>query len=223
MDSQFDTPSRLPEHLLQFVISEAIRDNANYPSPSPTMISSLSSHTVLLVDGYNIIGAWPKLRKLARQDAMDLARLKLIEYLASYVAYRGYQTLAVFDAYTQLTPAKQEVSPSGIELYYTSYGETADTVIERTCAQLRWEDCRVRVATSDRAEQLVVSGYDAEWLSAKQLWDEIKQTQEQIKGIKLRPSAVKVERGIHGHLDATTFDLLNSWRKTGIDPRYQNT
>ncbi|MFS8802619.1 NYN domain-containing protein, partial [Synechococcus sp. R60.2] len=49
-----------------------------------------SSPTFLLVDGYNIIGAWPTLSQLARRSLMELARLRLVESLANYVAFRGY-------------------------------------------------------------------------------------------------------------------------------------
>ncbi len=183
--------------------------------------TSPSATTILIVDGYNIINAWPRLRRLIKEAAMDLARLQLIELLASYVAFRDYQTTVVFDAYGQLTPAKQETSPSGIEIYYTSYGETADTVIERMCAQLQWDLCRVRVATSDRAQQLVVGGYDAEWLSAQQLQDEIRQTAEQIRAVKPKKTKAKPKdgRGIHRYLDASTLDRLTHWRITGVDPR----
>lgn len=180
------------------------------------MISS-SSPIVLLVDGYNMIGAWPKLRKLARRSTLDLARVKLVEMLSSFVAFRGYQTTVIFDAYTQATPAQPELSASGIEIYYTHYGETADTAIERFCAQLEWADCRVRVATSDRVEQLVVTGFGAEWLSARQLWEEIKQAREQIRQAQQRGTP-KPKRGIDRYLDAHTLERLQQWRITGQAP-----
>ncbi|MDX2271472.1 MAG: NYN domain-containing protein [Cyanobacteriota bacterium] len=172
--------------------------------------------TVLLVDGYNMIGSWPPLRKWMRQ-APDIARLKLVEMLASYVSFREYQTTVVFDAYAQITPAHQETTPVGIQVYYTPFGETADTYIERTCAQLQWQECRVRVATSDRAQQLVVGGYDAEWLSAQQLWEEIEQTREQIRQLKPKKNS-RPERGIHGYLDPQTRERLSRWRLHGSDP-----
>ncbi len=177
---------------------------------------SLSAHTILLVDGYNIIGAWPQLRKLSRRADLDLARNQLIELLSNYVAYREYQAIVVFDAYTQPQPATQLRSPTGIEIYFTNYGETADTFIERTCAQLQWEECRVRVATSDRVEQLVITGYDAEGISADQLLEEVKQVNDQIRRVQSRTP--KPKRGIDRYLDANTRDRLSLWRITGSDP-----
>lgn len=180
------------------------------------MLSS-SSPTVLLVDGYNIIGAWPKLRKLARKSNMDLARVRLVEMLSSFVAFRGYQATVIFDAYIHQTPAHQEISATGIEIHYTAYGETADTVIERYCAQLEWEYCRVLVATSDRVEQLVVTGFGAEWLSAQQLQEEVKRAAEQIRRAQQREMP-KPKRGIDRYLDAHTLERLNHWRITGQAP-----
>lgn len=40
---------------------------------------------------------------------------------------------------------------------------------------------RIIVATSDRAQQLTVGGYGAEWISAQRLWVEVELTTEQIR------------------------------------------
>lgn len=42
---------------------------------------------VLIVDGYNIIGAWPELEQLKEKD-IGQARDRLIELLAEYRIYR---------------------------------------------------------------------------------------------------------------------------------------
>jgi predicted RNA-binding protein with PIN domain len=65
-----------------------------------------------------------------------------------------------------------------LTVHYTEFGQTADTYIEKVCAGLRHQvaQClvsRVIVATSDRAQQLVVQGYGAEWLSARQLCNQV--------------------------------------------------
>jgi predicted RNA-binding protein with PIN domain len=177
-----------------------------------------SGQTVLLVDGYNILMAWPSLQKTARESTFDLARRELMEELSGYVAFWDYQATIIFDAYGQATPVHHEKSVSGIDIIFTGFGETADTYIERTCAQLQWADCRVRVATSDRIQQLVVGGYDAEWLSADQLKAEVRHAKQQIRRA-IRASKVKKDRGIHSFLDANTLEQLNQWRIQGRDPR----
>ncbi len=52
----------------------------------------------LLVDGYNIVFAWPELAELAK-DNMDGARMKLLDQLCNYQAIRKCRIIAVFDAY----------------------------------------------------------------------------------------------------------------------------
>ena len=53
---------------------------------------------ILLVDGYNIIGAWPELQELKNKD-LAAARDRLVEIMAEYQAYTGYRVIVVFDAY----------------------------------------------------------------------------------------------------------------------------
>ncbi|MEW8987100.1 MAG: NYN domain-containing protein, partial [Bacillus sp. (in: firmicutes)] len=53
---------------------------------------------ILLVDGYNIIGAWPELRELKNKD-LAAARDRLVERMAEYQAYSGYRVIVVFDAH----------------------------------------------------------------------------------------------------------------------------
>lgn len=52
---------------------------------------------ILLVDGYNVIGAWPELSFLKDRD-LEAARDKLVEWMAEYQSYTGYRVVVVFDA-----------------------------------------------------------------------------------------------------------------------------
>ena len=62
-------------------------------------MSGSTSQAILLVDGYNIIGAWPELTELRDMQGLEVARTSLAETLANYSAYRGFETLLVFDAF----------------------------------------------------------------------------------------------------------------------------
>jgi uncharacterized protein len=135
---------------------------------------------ILLVDGYNIIGAWPELypdhdeTPLQQRSGADLeaARQKLIEQLINFSAFEGYETTIVFDAHSRDTPAYMEIITPNLSVYYTEFKETADTYIEKFCAghqHQRTLKTRILVATSDRAQQLTVGGFGAEWISALQL------------------------------------------------------
>ncbi|BAT54261.1 hypothetical protein NOS3756_32270 [Nostoc sp. NIES-3756] len=136
---------------------------------------------VLLVDGYNIIGAWPCLKKTRDKDGLEAARCELVETMTSYSSFQGYDTQIVFDAHYQNTASNREIITELVSVHYTDFGQTADTYIEKICASLRAEIAQARisrviVATSDRAQQLTVQGYGAEWLSAHQLCGEVEAT-----------------------------------------------
>lgn len=139
-------------------------------------MSSSTAPPVLLVDGYNIIGAWSQLKSLRDRD-LEAARDQLVNILMNYTASKGYQTQVVFDAHFQPSPKFHETLTQYLSVYYTAYGETADTYIEKCCAHNSRQGKIVRqrliVATSDRAQQLTVSGYGAEWRSAHQLENDV--------------------------------------------------
>lgn len=130
----------------------------------------------LLVDGYNMIGAWPLLVQKKQQEGFDAARRELIEILANYSARKGLDTHLVFDAHGVQSPSVHEVVTDRLSVHYTNFGQTADTYIEKVCAQLMHQsrrNHRIIVATSDRVHQLTVTGYGAEWMSARQLESDI--------------------------------------------------
>jgi uncharacterized protein len=138
---------------------------------------------ILLVDGYNVIGAWKDLYpneetplQQTNGEELEVARNRLIEQLINFSSFEGYFTTVVFDAHNRDTPSVTEVLTPSVSTYYTEYKETADTYIEKFCAAHRTDTrlkTRVLVATSDRAQQLTVGGYGAEWISSLQLVNNI--------------------------------------------------
>jgi predicted RNA-binding protein with PIN domain len=128
---------------------------------------------VLLVDGYNVVGAWTDLREVRDRDGLQESRRQLAEILINYSAFQGYDTQLVFDSQYRDTAGNREVITPNLCICYTDFGQTADTYIEKACAAFRHDirkfDQRLIVATSDRAQQLTVVGYGAEWMSAEKL------------------------------------------------------
>ena len=89
----------------------------------------------LIVDGYNIIGAWPELQEL-KETNLEHARVKLIEILSVHAALSKRKVILVFDAYqVKKNNGSQEVI-QGIDVIYTKENVTADMVIERLTAQI---------------------------------------------------------------------------------------
>jgi len=151
-----------------------------------------SPQAILLVDGYNIIGAWPELIALRDNENLAAARERLTELLTNYSACQEYETWLVFDAYGQGQPKKTEPVTQHLSLHYTAAGQTADTYIEISCAKFRQDARKFRhrliVATSDRAQRLTVVGYGAEWMSAFQLANEVNTA---VSGTKRRQKPAK--------------------------------
>ena len=134
----------------------------------------------LLVDGYNILYAWDELKKLA-QENLDAARQRLMDMLCNYQGYKKCVCILVFDAYKVPGGTENVVRYHNIHVVYTKEAETADTYIERTAYELGREN-RVRVATSDAAEQMIVLGHGA-LLSADEFREEVLGVQEQIRQV----------------------------------------
>lgn len=89
------------------------------------------SQALLLVDGYNIIGAWSYLKETRDRDGLESARRELVEVLINYTAHAGYTTQVVFDSHFQKTPGVQESHTSSLSVYFTAFAQTADTYIEK--------------------------------------------------------------------------------------------
>lgn len=133
----------------------------------------------LLVDGYNIIFAWDELKKIA-EESLDLARTLLIDKMCNYQAMKDINVIVVFDAY-KVKDAKREIEQiHGVSIVYTKTAETADEYIEKTSKELS-KNYRVRVATSDNLEQIIVFGNGAHRISASEFYDDVKETEKEMR------------------------------------------
>ncbi len=135
----------------------------------------------LLVDGYNIIFAWDELQRLAAQD-IAAARGALIDILANYQGFRKCRVIVVFDAYKVKGNPGSVQTVHGVKVVYTKEAETADTYIERATYELRRER-RVRVATSDGPEQVIILGHGALRVSARAFHAEVEAAEGQISAV----------------------------------------
>ena len=135
----------------------------------------------LLVDGYNIIFAWDELSSLASQD-IAAARGALIDILANYQGFRKCRVIVVFDAYKVKGNPGSVQTVHGVKVVYTKEAETADTYIERATYELRRER-RVRVATSDGPEQVIILGHGALRVSARAFHAEVEAAEGQISAM----------------------------------------
>lgn len=135
---------------------------------------------LLIVDGYNMIGAWPELVKLKNQDKMADARDLLLHELSDYAKYDGIEIKVVFDA--QLVPGiQQQYDVYRLSVIFTKEGETADSYIERTVGEENLLITNVAVATSDLAEQWMIFQKGANRKSANELYKDVQRAKKNIE------------------------------------------
>lgn len=135
-------------------------------------------HNILLVDGYNMIGAWKGLREL-RDTNFEDARNRLVELMAEYKAASDWRVIIVFDAH--FVPGNEQLYiQHSVEVIYTRKNETADERIEKLSKELKGRKIQIHVATSDMTEQNVVFGQGALRKSARELEIELKIWQKKI-------------------------------------------
>ena len=133
----------------------------------------------VLVDGYNIIFAWDELRALAR-SSLDAARTRLIERLRNYQGWRQCPVIIVFDAYKVKGNPGSVETLGGVSVVYTKEAETADMYIEKAAYDLSKRH-RVRVATSDALEQVIILGGGALRVPASAFEAEVKEVEDSIR------------------------------------------
>ncbi|WP_042227033.1 NYN domain-containing protein [Paenibacillus popilliae] len=143
---------------------------------------------VLLVDGYNMIGAWHELKQLADRRLED-ARDCLLDNLADYQAYSDRRVIAVFDAY-RVSGLGATYTQGKIEVCFTKEKETADECIERLVKELSHRRRRIYVATSDMTEQRVVLGFGALRISARELRLIVEQSRREVES-RIREHALQ--------------------------------
>ncbi len=171
----YGTPKeKKPTSPARVIESEEFRRRPKQASPRTENLQEY-----LLVDGYNIIFAWEELRELSK-TSIDAAREALISILSNYQGYRGCEVIVVFDAYRVKGGVRHTERFGNVTVVFTGEAETADTYIERTTYEIG-KKYHVRVATSDRLEQMIILGNNAFRVPADEFRTEVEQVDEQIR------------------------------------------
>lgn len=167
---------------------------------------------VLVVDGYNIIGAWDELKKIKEKD-IGQARDRLIQLMSEFQVYSGQKIIIVFDAY-YVRGAESKENTYKIDVIYTKENETADECIEKLVSTLKNVKNQVYVATSDYTEQRIIFGRGALRKSARELLIELSEMNtevgEEIKQYKKEQPQSKIE------LNKDVYELFEKWRRGNI-------
>lgn len=168
---------------------------------------------VLIVDGYNIIGAWSKLAQ-SKKDSLELARDQLVEILKEYQSFSGMQVIIVFDGH-MTQGARKEYKTGNVQVFFSKEDETADEMIERLVYEMEKQASHIYVATSDRVEQQITFGEGALRISARELENRVKNAKKSIRN-EVKKLENKRNR-LGDHLDEEVAEIFEKWRRKDID------
>jgi len=173
------------------------------------MAGDSKNKEILVVDGYNIINSWDRLKEVAVVD-FEQARLELLEILSEYHHYSGIKTIVVFDAHLVKGSIRKEEEYKGITVVYTKENELADHYIEKMLDELG-RIKRIRVATSDRTEQEIILSRGGTRLSARELEAEI---DDEMSLAARKRKRINMKNDIQlGRLADRVYHKLKDWDK----------
>ena len=158
----------------------ALHTEKHIPATKPSKAQPVpTGPEYLLVDGYNIIFSWDELKAAAAEN-LDLARNMLINTLCNYQGFKQCNLILVFDAYKVKGQHGNVEKVHNITVVYTKEAETADSYIEKAAHDLS-KNHKVRVATSDNLEQIIILGSGAYRISAREFYEEVKSVEKAIR------------------------------------------
>ena len=141
-------------------------------------------HETVIVDGYNLIFAWPELKELAA-ERMDLARERLQDLLSGYCGFTRNELVLVFDGYRTPGNPGSHTQVRNIRVAYTGDGETGDAYIEKL-ADAIGKNYRVRVVTSDNLIRLSALRSGVLRTSSREFVSEVEDVLKQIEALLTR-------------------------------------
>lgn len=183
-----------------------------YISKEVTNFGGIDLEEILIVDGYNIIGAWLDLRELKDKGLLDEARERLLDWLVEYKVYSGQNVIIVYDAH-QISGEGKKYYERKVNIFYTKENETADELIEKLVGQLYHRERRIYVATSDYTEQRVIFAQGALRISARELAIERDRINDSIKH-EVNSSNKNANINIFSNLDEETKKAFEKWRRS---------
>lgn len=163
------------------------------------------------MDGYNIIHAWPELRELSEGN-LEAARMRLADILCNYQGFLKNEVILVFDGYKSKGNTGSVIPYHNIDIVYTREAMTADQFIETVVQQLG-RQYKIRVATSDALEQVIILGKGATRISARELLIEVQMVEKSIEETYLK----KTDRRKNSLMDSLPAEVAEMLEKMRLD------
>lgn len=171
---------------------------------------TMANEEYLLIDGYNIIHSFDELKDLVT-ISLESSRKQLLELLCNYQGITEKHIIVVFDAHKVPGNKGKIEDYNNIKVVYTKEAQTADSYIEEATNKLA-KKYKVFVATSDYLEQLIILGYGAIRISARELQEDIKSKKKHIEDNYIENRPIK-NNMILDNLDAKTVSILEKMRR----------
>lgn len=165
----------------------------------------------LLVDGYNVIRQTPPYVHLAERDDMEAARAALVADVAAY-AGSEWDATVVFDGGANPRSTGEPHEMLGVQVVFSAYGMSADTVIEGLARSARDSGHRVEVVTSDAQTQWAVMGGGVARRSAGEFAGELHR--ERADWAEHTPSG-RVTARLEDRIPARVRAELERWAREG--------
>lgn len=173
---------------------------------------------VVFIDAYNLVGAWPKLRKFRNRGKMDHARDALSQEVLEFACVRGWDCVIVYDAHGTAEACRTETIGENVDVVFTG-SETADAYIERRVFELCEQNQRqVWVVTNDVAERNFAQAKGAHIMSASLFVQELTRVQRETADLTLalEDGATRASRTLIQAVDPETRNKLYRLRD-GLD------
>ncbi|WP_262121328.1 NYN domain-containing protein [Anaerococcus sp. Marseille-Q5996] len=132
---------------------------------------ALNRRNITIIDGYNVINAWPNLSDISK-TSLESARENLIDELAEYKSMSGEEIIIVFDAYNLDRPKETISEKFGMKIVFTKRYQTADTYIEKQILKISQKH-NLKVVTDDGQIQILASNKGAARMTSSELKAEI--------------------------------------------------
>ncbi|MBV8301116.1 MAG: NYN domain-containing protein [Candidatus Dormibacteraeota bacterium] len=174
----------------------------------------------LVVDGYNVIHAWPTLQSRFREHGMQSARDLLVQHLSEYAAHSGVTVTVVFDAHARVSGDPSRATIDGVTVMYGTRDLSADHVIERLANRAARAGAahEMVVATNDRLQRAVVGAMGVAGMSVRGLSEELERVRAETSaaGERMRTEHQRTSRLEH-RIDPETAARLERLRRGESD------
>lgn len=170
------------------------------------------SRKILIVDGYNIINAWSKLKTISEED-LQTSREMLVNHVLEYSKIKGLEAYIIFDAYRVKNSEENIQKYHEITIVFTKENQTADSYIEKFISSLSKYD-EIYVATSDYAEQQIALGKGCYRIPARELISDVSNAKEALrKKSSFKSKEYNSMNRLENKIDSSVLEKLEKIRR----------